>query len=256
MKHLTEEDLILHCYGEAEHRTVVEEHLSRCSLCLEEFQHLQAVLVTVEAFPVAERPENYGAEVWRRLQPRLQPQRATLRRPSRWDSLLGAPRWAMAAATVLLVIAAFLVGRFLPRPDREVREAISEQARTRILLVNVADHLDGLQRVLSELINTEGNGATDISSEQKWARDLVAANRIYRQTAARSGELAVAGVLDELEPVLLEIVHAPSKLSTAELDEIRQRIDSQGLLFKIRVAGSRARQRETASMSEQARRTL
>jgi hypothetical protein len=256
MNHLTEEDLILHYYGEAENRASVEEHLSHCGECREQFQNLQGVLRTVDALPVAERSENYGVEVWRRLQPRLQPKPAILWRPSRWGSLLWPPRWAMGAATVLLVVAAFLVGRFLPRPDRGAHEAISEQVRDRILLVNVADHLDGLQRVLTELINTEGNGAVDISTEQKWARDLVGANRIYRQTAARSGEPAVASVLDELEPVLLEIVHAPSKLSTAELNEIRQRIDSQGLLFKIRVVSSRARQREMASASEQARRTL
>jgi hypothetical protein len=54
----------------------------------------------------------------------------------------------------------------------------------------------------------------------------------------------VAGVLDELERNLLEVVHSPSRVTAADLDEVRGRIDAAALLFKVRVLGDELRQRE------------
>jgi hypothetical protein len=70
---------------------------------------------------------------------------------------------------------------------------------------------------------------------------LLGANRIYRQTAEHAGDNTVANVLDELEPVLLDIVHSPSQVSGAELAELQKRIDDQGLLLKVRVLDSSVR---------------
>src|SRR5258708_32477772 len=87
-------------------------------------------------------------------------------------------------------------------------------------------------------------GASDISTEQGWAEDLITTSRLYRQDAADAGEQSVALVLDELERSLLEIVHTPSRATAAHLDEIRRRIDAASLLFKVRVLGTELRQRE------------
>ena len=84
----------------------------------------------------------------------------------------------------------------------------------------------------------------DISTEQRWAEDLIATNRLYRQDAMDAGEHSVALVLDELERSLLEIVHTPSRATAARLDEVRRRIDAASLLFKVRVLGNELRQRE------------
>jgi hypothetical protein len=54
----------------------------------------------------------------------------------------------------------------------------------------------------------------------------------------------VATVLDELERNLLEIVHSPSAISAADLEQIRRRIDAAALLFKVRVMSDELRQRE------------
>jgi hypothetical protein len=91
-------------------------------------------------------------------------------------------------------------------------------------------------------MNTKAGG--DISAEQRWAEDLVAASRLYRQDASDAGEHSVALVLDELERNLLEIVHSPSKATAATIDQLRRRIDAASLLFKVRVLGDELRQRE------------
>jgi hypothetical protein len=108
----------------------------------------------------------------------------------------------------------------------------------------VGEHLERSQMVLVELENTGAKGPVDISSEQERAEDLINENRLYRQAAMKSGDTAVSSVLDELERVLLEIAHSPSKVDSAELAQIRQRIEADGILFKIRVVGTNLRQRE------------
>jgi CTP:molybdopterin cytidylyltransferase MocA len=139
-----------------------------------------------------------------------------------------------------------VAGRLWPwNQTRVAARPISAQVRERILLVAVGDHLDRSQMVLLELVNSKPQGdQVDISEEQQRAQDLIASNRLYRQTASRSGDPGVATVLDELERVLLEVAHSPSRLSTQEFEELRQRVEAQGILFKVRVIDSRLQQEE------------
>ncbi len=85
---------------------------------------------------------------------------------------------------------------------------------------------------------------SNISTEQRWAEDLLQTSRLYRQDAIEAGEPSVAAVLDDLERNLLEIVHSPSRISAADLEQLRRRIDAAALLFKVRVMSDELRQRE------------
>ena len=67
--------------------------------------------------------------------------------------------------------------------------------------------------VLIELANANPKNSMDISDEQERASDLVTETRLYRQTAARTGDTRITGVLDELERVLVDITHAPSNMT-------------------------------------------
>jgi hypothetical protein len=98
---------------------------------------------------------------------------------------------------------------------------------------------------LVELVNAGNSAVVDISSERARARDLVTENRLYRQTAEETGDAGVAGVLDDLERVLVEIANGPSELTRADFDRVRERIESQGIIFKVRVLGERVRERES-----------
>ncbi|HYM12980.1 MAG TPA: hypothetical protein VEU62_19735 [Bryobacterales bacterium] len=247
MQHLTEDQLVLYYYGEVGDRAArgeMEEHLAACDACRASYQGLQEALAAVEAAPVPEPLEPYGALVWQRLEPQL-PKRGG----SRWSGIFEWRRWAAAGAMAALVTAAFLAGRFWPRPPgprggAQQAAANASDVHERILLVAVGDHLERSQMVLIELANARGTGPVDISAEQQRAEDLLDSNRLYRQTAASAGEAGMASVLDDLERVLLEIAHSPSQISAQELDELRRRIESQGILFKVRVIGSNVRARE------------
>jgi hypothetical protein len=155
-----------------------------------------------------------------------------------------------------LLVGAFLAGRYWPPRSAPAVAAIPAQVRERILLVAVGEHLDRSEMLLVELVHAEGPDSLNIAQERQRAQDLVASNRIYRQTALHAGETGLAEVLDELERVLLQIEHSPSSLSQAQLEEIQRRIEAQGILFKVRVIGSQVREKEKASARELAGRTL
>jgi len=256
MNHLTEEQLILHYYGEtgepgesgepaacddpAVDTLATERHLEECGPCRALYASLQRVLNVVDALPVPERSAEYGAQVWQRIERRLGARRRTF-----W--MLG-PNWRWAAigvACAALMTTAFLAGRSYPRRHQPAQMAAADaQTGERVLRVAVGDYLERSQMVLIELSNAEPQNSLDISAEQERAGDLVTETRLYRQTAARTGDTRITGVLDELERVLVDITHAPSNLTPPQLEELRQRLEAQGILFKIRVLGSNVRNPE------------
>jgi hypothetical protein len=142
-----------------------------------------------------------------------------------------------------LVVAAFFVGHAWQKPALK-QMAMDPGVRERVLLVAVGDHLERSQMILVELANAgaPAAGHLDISYEQQTAEDLLESNRLYRQTAATNGDVATAALLEELERVLLEIAHSPSEVSAHQLEELRKQIEDRGILFKVKVFGSRVEQ--------------
>ena len=232
MTHCTEEDLILHYYGEDTGRATAAPHLASCADCTRRYHDLAQVL---QAAAVPEPPEpgdDYGQQVWRRIRGRL-PERE---RP--WLAWLQWKPMSAALAASLLLLVGFLAGRTWPGGEpaagpvaRTAAETASEARR--VLVLSVADHLERSDRVLTDVVNAADG--YDISRQQEWAEDLLSASRLYRQDAIDADERALAAVLDATERALLEIVHGPSTVSAAQLEEIRVRVDSAALLFKVRV---------------------
>ena len=230
MKHLEDDDLILYLYGEAEDPEAMRRQIESSEELRARCETLRQVLAAVDddALPVPERGEGYGAEVWARIEPRLaqEKQARVIPFPSRIQRQ--AIGWA-AAALVLLAVG-FGLGR-LSRP-----QALPQEARDRILLATVANHLERSERLIVEVSN--GPGPADLAAERAWAQDLLTANRLYRQSVQQSGRQRLAGVLDELEPFLLDLAHAPDDLPAEEIEALRERIAAQSLLFKVRVASN------------------
>ena len=250
MNHLTEEQFVLYYYGEGDGSPSVREHLDACEHCRAQYANLQRVLNVVDSAPVPERGAAYGAQVWSRLQPSLGGRRRFV-----WPLLWPVRHWAATAAVAVLVISAFVAGRYYPKAQ-SVQTASAGQVRERILLVAVGDHLERSQMVLVELMNAQPGQPLDMTAERERAGDLVAENRLYRQTALHTGDTRVASVLDDLEPVLLDIAHSPGELTPEQLEKLRQRIEGDGILFKVRVAGSSVRRREEKTVPSAGQKTL
>jgi hypothetical protein len=241
--HLTDDDLVLHYYGEEVPRA--ESHLAACADCQANLTQLQRVMAFIDSAPAVEAPDGFERIAWARLEP-------SLRTPRRgWVSwfVFSPARLAFAAGVLVLVGASFMAGQRMPRPAPAAGAPVqtAAQVRERILLVDLGEHLDRSQRMLVELASADDSaGSVDMSLEQSRAEQLDAANRLYRQTATSTGDAAIAAVLDDLERVLVDIAASPTTMTQEELDAVKRRIESKELLFKVRVMASqvRARQRD------------
>jgi hypothetical protein len=244
INHLNEDELVLHYYGEMDtagesHATT---HLVQCRDCHSNYTRLQRVLAAVEAAPGPEVADGFERTVWARLEPSLRPDRGWLS----WF-VFSPARLAWGAAVIALVAGAFFAGHGWRHDIPAARGGVvltASQIREGILMVDLSEHLDRSQMMLVELVSAGGDGAVDISTERDRAEQLVAANRLYRQTAAATGDQAVAALLDELERVLVDVAAGPGELSATDMNEVRQRIDDEDLLFKVRVAAAQLRERQ------------
>ena len=263
MNHLSEEQLILHHYGEVENFEEISDHLVSCPSCQASFQSLQRTLAMLEMAPLPERSASYATAVWERLGPQIADRRTPMRHNSLtpgWTERLAGlrlPRWVLACGTAMLLFAVFLAGRFwpatppsLPLVVAKAVEKVSTRGRERILLKEIGDHLEHAQVALIELINNKTNGAVDISLEQTLARQLVDVNRLYRQTAAQFGEGGIASVLEDLERTLIEISNSRSVLPASEFAELRRRLDTDDMLFRVKVVSSLMRAKEKETVQE------
>jgi len=257
VKHYSEDELTLYYYGEGRRRAHIERHLDECAACAACYREIAGTLEMIAAPDVPERGDQYGLEVWQRIRHRLPEQESGFGWFGRFAGFgrfaAGERFLSFAAAAAVLMLAAFIAGR--TSRDAAAPPAVGGApvdvaadrdhavARQRILLTSVADHLDRSERVLRDVMNAPDSG--DISTEQGWADDLLTTSRLYRQDALEAGEQSVATVLDDLERSLLEIVHSPSRISAADLEQIRRRIDAAALLFKVRVMSDQLRERES-----------
>lgn len=251
--HLTDDDLVLHYYGEmpAPEEARAESHLAACAACQANYTKLQRVMAFVDSAPAVEPDAGFERVAWARLEPGLhRPERSWLA----WF-VLSPARLAFTAGVLVLVGAAFTAGRMTRTPagvaTAPTQQVALEKVRERILLVDLGEHLDRSQMVLVELTSADDSkGDVDISMEQSRAEELVAANRLYRQTALSTGDAAMASVLDELGRVLVDIAASPSTVSQEDLDMVRRRIESKELLFKVRVVSSQVRERQKAAIQQ------
>jgi len=137
---------------------------------------------------------------------------------------------------------AFNVGRFYPQAPRRVEiTTVDAGSRDRILRVAVGDYLERSQRLLSDLANADPGKPLDISEEQERISDLLMESRLYRQTAAVTGERAIGAVLEDLERVLVDLSHERPELSPKDVGYLHERLEGGGILFKVRVLGDNVR---------------
>ncbi|HJQ37014.1 MAG TPA: hypothetical protein VKB93_07740, partial [Thermoanaerobaculia bacterium] len=61
---------------------------------------------------------------------------------------------------------------------------------------------------------------------------------------------SVATLLDDLEPVLMQIAHAPTQMSEKELRSIQKRVEAKGLVLKLRVVRASVRAKSSANLQQ------
>jgi hypothetical protein len=249
MKHLTEEELILQHYGEANESALLS-HIKECSQCRIRLEQLDASLRQLRVPAVPDLEEGYEAQVWLKLRDQLPEKKA-----NSWAFLLRPRNWAMAGAMAVLMIGAFLAGHFWTGgrgTNKTPNIAQNNPAKVdRLVALAVGNHLEKSQILLIELMTEPAEDKADFSATQEQARDLLDANRLYRISAERGKDPAVQHTLDDLERVLVEIANSPSDLKAGDVQRLQKLVESEGLLFKVRVVGSRIRQQNNPPPAKQ-----
>ena len=258
--HLTEDELILQYYGETERadRARIDSHLASCGDCQLAQDQLRRVMTLVDSAAPVEAPMGFERTAWARLEPALDlhGNDSPVRRSAKkvYDLVFGRsareggwfPQWALAGGVAALVVAAFVAGRVSggdPAVTTSPAAVVAEVEPGSVLQTAFGEHLDRTQMMLVELANAETDGTDVLAGEQARAGDLVAVNRIIRQSALQSGDAQVADILEDLERVLLEIANAPANATSNDLTDLQSRITREDLLFRLRVIASEMRQR-------------
>jgi anti-sigma factor RsiW len=152
MNHLSEEQIILHYYGDADAPGEIEQHLSACAECRAEFARVQSMLRQIEPLEVPEPAASFEEKTWLNIRDRLTQKRSFFRRLFQRRTLNGIPatprgrawaggKWAIAGLMAVLIVGAFLAGRFWPRPgQRPITQQATRVNPQRIVLVAVGDH--------------------------------------------------------------------------------------------------------------------
>lgn len=231
--HPSEDDLVLLFYGDTDkaEEARLTAHLDTCPTCQPAWQELRSTLNTVDAAAVPEPPADFERVMWARVQGAIDGM-AVARTPWWAPSV-----WMPAAALAAVFVAMFMVGRMWPiagvaTPDVT---ASDDSQSERALLVAMNDHLERSELLLVELMNAPALNAVRLGSERETADDLLSSSRLYRQTAAHTGNVQLAAMLEDLERVLVEIARAPEELKREDLDTLRSRIEQDDLIFKVRV---------------------
>ena len=235
MKHLNEDELIELYYGES--TSEANTHVRACRQCSAQYAGLKQSLDTIRPAAVPQRTAEYGERVWETLRPQLIPYQ---KKKAGWR---GWQHWRVATVAVscaMVLAAAFFGGRYWERTATKKAVGTSNaQGEQRVVLVVLTDHLDRTERLLVALEHADSPDRTENAQMQSEARELLASNRLYRESASNGGDPALAGALDRLEGVLAEIANEPD-LTVADLERVRKDMNTDGILFEIRVLLARS----------------
>jgi len=234
MNHPSDDDLILRFYGEhaPAERSRIDAHLAVCPTCQATWEEIGETLKLVDVATVPEPPDGFERVMWARVARALPPRRRA------WTVRALVPAASLAAVVLAVVLGSRSwreVTAPAPAASERSTEAEMNETRERALFAALGGHLEQTELLLVELMNAPERGG-DFEFEQSAASDLVASGRLYRATAEQTGHRALAAMLEDLEPVLVEVARGPAQVDRATVRSLRERIDDEGLLFKVRAA--------------------
>jgi hypothetical protein len=256
MKHISDDDLVLLYYGEHDDPGLAAE-VAKSPELSERFEALCAELKLADAYQPPARPDDYGADVWQRIAPRLAAARPGSpgrigNRLRAWWSAFGQPRFSFAGmlAVALVAVVAFMLGRngthgpapVAPGPLSEPAALLAGIDPGRLLSSSVSGHLEQVDLVLTEFANS----AEAAGNQAAWATDLLIANRLYRRAAAARDEDRLADFLGQLEPLLIELAHEAHAASPTSRERMQGEI-RDGLLFRVRVMSEQLKKPEIST---------
>lgn len=251
MKHLMEDELTEHYY-KADAGT--ERHLARCAACAEAYAALQSDLAAMQFPAPPARDAAYGERVWASISASLPRLEARKRSWLGWGLLRGL---SYSTAFALLLVCAFYAGRQwehgrqprITAAQTPPRSQPAARPPERVVVVVLSDHLDRSERLLVELKHADADSAEMVNPLRDQARSLLAANQICRRKAKKLDDPALAAALDRLDQLFNELANQPGGLNAAAITRLQDQLNSDSLLFEVRVLRSKALDQKSAAIA-------
>jgi hypothetical protein len=264
-QHQSSNDVELYFYGELEpaERAPVERHLRSCSECRQVLEDLSTIRVALAAgsdvdAPAADDWSGFMQRLDRAVQLESRPGTpiAVVRQASPWEP------WgtyvAMAALLTLVTSGVFYVAQStfrrasttsgepqarVPPPaslDQAAVEAFAQPPSPEAAFTALSEqHFERSKLVVLGLANKDPHdaGEADWAFERGLASSLLSDTRLYRQAAEARGMKSLAGVMGDLELVLLQtsLANAPD---AGALEQIQRLIHKRDLVTKMEVAAT------------------
>jgi hypothetical protein len=123
----------------------------------------------------------------------------------------------------------------IPKP---VRPTDAQPVRPADAQTMTAVHFEKAETLLRAFRNVrlnEPESATEVSYERKRARQLVYQNMMLRREADAAGDVQIASLLENLEPILLDIANLPDKPDDDAVRVIRERVERKNIVALLQV---------------------
>lgn len=256
MTTVSDNELLLYHFGDelsGERRRQIAERLEQDVALSQRYAALLATLHAADLDVAPEPDPGFDQRLWQRLQtqmretetPRGLPatalahgRRAQRSRRPRWLAMAGA---AMAASLLLAV--GFFAGRHasVTEPPVDYAEAELQLSSGRIYQATLARHLGATRRAL--LTATKLESGTLVEGNADLARSLLANHRLYMAAAEHKGDRRLLHVLQEIEPVLIELANPAPGKDIQSRKGLREFVENEDLIFQVRAveAGLSAR---------------
>lgn len=124
-----------------------------------------------------------------------------------------------------------------PKPGEQFA-SIPERVRSADAETMTAMHFERSETLLRSFRNVrlnEPGNAAEVSYERKSAQQLVYQNMMLRREADARGDVQVASLLENLEPILLDIANLPDKPKKDAVRVIRERVERKNIVALLRV---------------------
>jgi anti-sigma factor RsiW len=127
-----------------------------------------------------------------------------------------------------------------PKPGEQFASISStpEPARSADAQTMTAVHFEKAESLLVAFRNVrlnEPNTATEVAYERKRAQQLVLQNMMLRREADVAGDVQTSSLLENLEPILIDISNLPDKPDKDAVRVIRQRVERKNIVPLLRV---------------------
>lgn len=251
MKTIRDDELVLYHYGDgldAERRAEIAAALADDARLSQRLAHLRIVLDAAALDRVPEPDPALSGRiadaVFARAGVAATPATPPLvmaavatraEEPRRFSRRRASARWLGGAlAASLLLGVGFYAGQHSAPPAPALAIAQDALSAERIYRATMANHLGSTRRALLTAVNNDEGALAEGNAEI--ARALLDEHRLYLAVAQRRGDRRLAVLLQELEPILIELANPTDAGDISSRKGLEGFVEHQDLIFQVRAA--------------------